>query len=125
MKPPIFIATADGVMIFESPDAASRYLEPIDVDNGEYRSAWDSGGRRLQIAVKRTPVRRKWFGVRDDEVVVIREQATLEPEALQDALRAYAADGGLEMPSTVSLDEAIAIVRERYPFGVLMRKHAT
>lgn len=35
-------------MLFRSIDAACRYLEPIDVRNGEY-VAYDSWGRGLQL----------------------------------------------------------------------------
>ncbi len=50
MKPPIIITEHGDVSIFESPDDAQMYLEPIDVENGEYQ-AYDKDGHILNLRV--------------------------------------------------------------------------
>jgi hypothetical protein len=48
IKPPIIVDEHGTAMVFESIDDAERYLEPIDVSNGEY-VAYDSEGRLLKL----------------------------------------------------------------------------
>jgi hypothetical protein len=47
ISPPVYI-DGKGELIFSSPPAAERYLEAIDVRNGEYE-AYDREGRRLAV----------------------------------------------------------------------------
>ena len=58
---PSIIATAAELLIFRSAEAAEGYLEPIDVQDGEYVAAWDSTGRPLALTVVAVPGR-SWFG---------------------------------------------------------------
>ncbi len=51
--PPIFVVTASEVLVFSDVASAARYMEPIDIANGEYESVYDSGGRRLNPTVAR------------------------------------------------------------------------
>ncbi len=63
MKPPIFIVVAsDGdLLAFDSPARVERYVESIDVENGEYLHAFDSEGRLLALEVERpTCVTSSW-----------------------------------------------------------------
>jgi hypothetical protein len=46
--PPIIVDERGTATVFESVDYAERYLEPIDVKNGEY-IAYDSEGRLLRL----------------------------------------------------------------------------
>jgi hypothetical protein len=48
MKPPIIVDNYGDTMIFTSIEDAEVYLEPIDVENGEY-IAYDSEGRLLEL----------------------------------------------------------------------------
>lgn len=47
MKPPIIVNNRGDVGIFETIEAAERYLEPIDIRHGEY-VILDSEGRQLE-----------------------------------------------------------------------------
>ncbi|MUV14522.1 hypothetical protein [Noviluteimonas gilva] len=48
MRPPIIIDEHGDVSVFESVEAAARYIEPIDVRNNEY-VAYDSAGYLLRL----------------------------------------------------------------------------
>ena len=48
MKPPVIVDENGSVNVFDSIEAAERYLEPIDVENDEY-IAYDSEGRLLKL----------------------------------------------------------------------------
>jgi len=48
MRPPIVLDEHGDISLFPSVDAAARYLEPIDVRNGEY-IAYDSAGFLLKL----------------------------------------------------------------------------
>ena len=48
LQPPVIIVEGDDILMFESADAAERYLEPVDVAAGTY-SAYDAEGRKLEI----------------------------------------------------------------------------
>lgn len=52
-KPPpaAFIFAVDGLHIEPNLDQAVAYLEPIDVENGEYEAVYDQTGRRYDITV--------------------------------------------------------------------------
>jgi hypothetical protein len=51
MKAPIIIDNFGDVLIFDSVEKAERYIEPIDVLNGEY-VAYDSEGRLLHPIIE-------------------------------------------------------------------------
>src|SRR5438067_7093154 len=63
MKPPIFIVVASNgdLLAFESPNDVERYVESIDVENGEYSLAFDSEGRLLALEVEHPTVRHKFL----------------------------------------------------------------
>jgi hypothetical protein len=46
VKPPIVIDDSGDLMVFDSPDLAQRYIEPIDIKAGHYM-IYDSEGRLL------------------------------------------------------------------------------
>ncbi|MBB1062172.1 hypothetical protein [Marilutibacter spongiae] len=48
MQPPIVVVESGDICVFPSVDAAARYLEPVDVRNGEY-VAYDSAGFLLKL----------------------------------------------------------------------------
>jgi hypothetical protein len=50
MKTPISINDHGDVSIFASVEEAETYMEPIDVERGEY-TVTDADGRRLEVAV--------------------------------------------------------------------------
>lgn len=51
IKLPIVVLADDGPLVFRSIEDAERYLEPIDVRNGEYR-AFDARGCELRLSVE-------------------------------------------------------------------------
>jgi len=50
MRPPIFVYEPNDLDVFESVEAAERYIEPIDVKNDEF-TFFDSEGRVLNASV--------------------------------------------------------------------------
>ena len=48
VRPPIILNEHGSIDVFQSTEAAEIYMEPIDVENGEY-VAYDSEGRLLRI----------------------------------------------------------------------------
>ena len=74
MKPPIFVVVASNsdILAFDSPARAERYVESIDVENGEYPHAFDSEGRLLALEVERPTVRHKFLGLESVELTPVR-----------------------------------------------------
>jgi hypothetical protein len=56
MEAPIIIDNFGDLLIFESVEKAERYLEPVDVENGEYQ-AFDRTGRRVRLSTDGLRVR--------------------------------------------------------------------
>jgi hypothetical protein len=50
VRPPIVADNKGDVLVFDSVDKAERYLEPIDIRNGEY-VIYDRDGRRINGTV--------------------------------------------------------------------------
>jgi hypothetical protein len=73
MIPPIIVEEYGNLMFFKSAADAERYLEPIDVRNGEY-VAYDSVGRRLTLGVAKKESK-FFYGMLKDtmEVVTVRD----------------------------------------------------
>lgn len=65
MRPPIVLSESGDIEIFKDIDALLRYVEPIDVANGEY-VAYDSEGRCIHLASEKI-VKRRLFGLLRDE----------------------------------------------------------
>lgn len=51
MRPPIFVSENGDTQIFETVAEAEAYMEPVDVENGEYLVC-DADGRRLKVEVE-------------------------------------------------------------------------
>ncbi len=49
MRPPIVLSNAADIMIFEHVEALLRFVEPVDVANGEYM-AYDADGRGVRLS---------------------------------------------------------------------------
>lgn len=91
--PPIFVVTPGEVVAFRDVQAAERYMEPIDIANGEYESAYDSVGRRLKPTV--THQARPFFSHLPSEVSSLNaDEDILEPLELAAILRAFLASVG-------------------------------
>ncbi len=62
MKPPIFsIEQGRVVNVFSSVEAAESYVEPIDIENGEF-TFYDAEGRMLLPELVEAPRKRKLWG---------------------------------------------------------------
>ena len=94
MKPPIFVVVASNsdILAFDSPARAERYVESIDVENGEYPHAFDSEGRLLALEVERPTVHHKFLGLESVELTPVRlveqESKATHAEDLMSALLA-------------------------------------
>jgi hypothetical protein len=72
----VLVLAPDGPMLFECDEHAVAYLEPIDVQNGEYQ-AFDCDGKIRPLLVT-TSTQQRPFGLRDLVVEAVRIG---EPEA--------------------------------------------
>jgi uncharacterized protein with FMN-binding domain len=61
MRPPIFIVEVNGdVIACESAERAETTVESVDVEDGEYRAAYDADGRLLELRVSAPTKRSRW-----------------------------------------------------------------
>jgi hypothetical protein len=98
MKPPIIVNNFGDILVFDSVQEAERYLEPVDVANGEY-VAYDSAGTFLELTV--TEINR-----------TVIQPAELTPShevELEQALRRFFTNVGIspEWLSTATLPDLI------------------
>jgi hypothetical protein len=102
LTPPIFVVTASEVLVFRGVDLAARYMEPIDIRNGEYEAAYDSAGRRLKPTVRQNE--RQFLSLLPEEVssLVVVDGPT-QPLELAAALRKFLAGLGQDR---VTLDRS-------------------
>src|SRR5687767_133275 len=99
---PTIIATTAELLVFRSVEAAEAYLEPIDVENGEYIAAWDGAGRPLGLAViaapHPSPLRRLTSG--PDAVSVRLADGEPDVAGLRDRIATELGRGGNPPPAT-------------------------
>jgi hypothetical protein len=93
-------------------DDAERYIEPVDVRNGEYR-AYDATGAPLMIDVERDDSQRH-----APERVLIGdvEAGRAAPDELAKSVSAFLSDTGAPLPPTADLREVLQIARRRVGF---------
>jgi len=64
MTSPIFVLANDGeLMMFESPERVTAYVESPDVEAGEYTGAFDAEGWKLILRVSEPTRRRRFLGI--------------------------------------------------------------
>ncbi len=119
-KSPVIVDTGSELLLFRSVEAAESYLEPIDVENGEYPAAYDSQGQLLELGIVRTPTS-YLFGLFEgtSEHVRIRPIAGARdhPQELAGKLRAYlGALGAPALAAEGSLDVLLQQLREQAGF---------
>lgn len=103
MHPPIVLDQRGDMSIFRSVEDAARYLEPVDVRNGEY-IAYDSAGFLLSL-VPTGPV----VGIPGH----LSDQP--HPEQLARALHAFLARAWIPRPlEATSLEELLAFCVRRF-----------
>lgn len=71
MQPPLVLSENGDVLLFASREEAEAYLEPIDVQNQEYRG-YDAAGRLLafQVTTEEVPILLGLFKVSRERVRV-------------------------------------------------------
>jgi len=119
-KPPVIVDTGSELLLFRSVEAAERYLEPIDVENGEYPAAYDSQGQLLELGIVRSPTSHLFGLVQGtSEHVRIRPVAGPREHAQELAARLRAYLGTLGAPAREdqgSLDTLLQQLREQAGF---------
>jgi hypothetical protein len=111
MKTPLVVNENGNLLFFASSDDAERYLEPIDVRNGEY-VAYDAEGRVLflRVETERVP---GLFGLGSVAVERVRvEEAadtTPRPAELRAALLGYLSDKAPAGAERLPLAELVAL----------------
>ena len=91
--PPIFVVTSGEVLVFRDVRVAETYMEPIDIANGEYNSAYDGVGRRLRPTV--THKARSFFSPLPSDVSSLNvDEDTIKPLELATILRKFLASVG-------------------------------
>lgn len=116
VKSPLVVNENGNLMFFASVQDAERYLEPVDVRNGEY-VAYDADGRRLDLSVEseRVPA---LFGMTHDDVERVRVRAAGDaaprPGELRAALLAFLRATGRAPAGTegLSLHALVALAAE-------------
>lgn len=90
-RPPIFVIGTDGeVIAFDDVVSAAKYMEPIDVKNGEYAGAFDSDGNTFDIQIVRRPTKLFWgLRMNIDVVELSFHPGAARPDELRAALQQY------------------------------------
>ena len=102
-KPPVIVDTGSELLLFRSIEAAENYLEPIDVENGEYPAVYDSQGQLLELKVERIATSRMFGlfpGVEEHVRIRYRPGARDGAGELAEKLRAYL--GRLGVPTSAA-----------------------
>ena|SRR5690606_9792484 len=106
MQPPIFLDEHGDISLFASVEAAARYVEPVDVRNGEY-AAYDSSGFLLKL-------------VPAEQVVRISGYLSDQPhrDQLEQVLRSFVeqASGGPVPAEVTSLEELLAFCVQQFGY---------
>lgn len=110
---PVIVASVDGLCAFEGVEAAERYMEPIDVQNGEYLFACTSKGERLEIGVEVT--RKPWLSrlssASAPRTRLVPSGEMLEPKELARQLKSWLADAGQDHAplEEISVQQLVAL----------------
>jgi hypothetical protein len=106
MRPPIILDEHGDISLFPSVETAARYVEPIDVRNGEY-IAYDSSGFLLKL-------------VPTEPVVSISGHLSDRPhkDQLEQALRSFLerASGGPVAAEVTSLEGLLALCIRQFGY---------
>jgi hypothetical protein len=118
MKPPIIIVEGKSIYIFNSATDAQEFMEPIDVDNNEYK-VFDKHGYLLNVKIDYIKHQSKflWFSRQVWREAVIIEDIVppiLRNEELSKILSTYLSNHDFpdDWLSNASLDELVVKVSE-------------
>lgn len=94
MKPPIVAIEGHAILIFKTVEEAEDYLEPIDIENGEYDAIYDADGYLLRPEIRFVEEDRKflWFGwrVSREKIVLVDNEPPIDKSSeLRERLIAY------------------------------------
>ena len=107
--PPLVLADGWDVSFYGSAEAIDRQIEPWFPEEVEYR-AYDSEGRKLELAVEREVVTRRWLWDRTCERIVVRavESAPRHSSELAELLAQWLPMVGASTPpADTTLDELL------------------
>lgn len=79
MRPPIVLSASGDIAIFKDMDSLLRYVEPIDVANGEY-VAYDSEGRRVYLQSRKKTTHSLFGLIRDERYTSVIAEEEEEPK---------------------------------------------
>ena len=104
------IEQSGGVLMFEDVRHAERALESTDVEEGEYQAAFDEHGRRFLLEAPKGPGRGRLLGIEwvEPREVALRPTEEHAPQELRARLVSALERAGEKLPTTITLDEAIA-----------------
>ncbi|HKC60187.1 MAG TPA: hypothetical protein VKB92_08885 [Myxococcales bacterium] len=116
MRPPIFVVEVNGdITVHDSVGAAEGSVESVDVEDGEYRAAYDAAGRLLEFRVETPTKRRKWTllpFVTEIELTPVRliaaEPRPSHPSDFRAVLAAYLTWSGADVANDAPLDALVA-----------------
>ena len=118
---PIFIWDRADLMICEDIEAARRYIEPIDVEHGEYTGV-DQLGRELMFKLEPLETGR-WREVR--QIIIAAEEEVREQcwrSFFQACLRGYVKDEMLPLASLSELQSLAIKHWGHFSYGVVNKK---
>lgn len=94
IEPPVVLATATDLLVFDDVTSAAQYVEAADVENGEYCAAFDAKGMKLRFQIsKRRPI--SWIPVSAKAVVIVAEGEGVDGAELRSLLLSRLAAYGL------------------------------
>lgn len=103
MELPIIVDAKGDLLVFDSVQALSAYIEPIDVEAGEYPQTFDAKGRPLEIAIEG---KRTFLG--DTRVVVVKPlNAPPAPQKLARIIIEFLTAVGENVTTEPTLDELV------------------
>ncbi|QQR68907.1 MAG: hypothetical protein IPI58_08770 [Alphaproteobacteria bacterium] len=116
MKTPLILYEKDSrdVCMFSSAAALERYVEPIDVENGEYQ-AYDADGKVLDLTLRKSVHKESFFcfTVVDCEfgnVSLIEDKNVYDRDTLRNILAQYSKAMGIVFEINPSLEELIDVL---------------
>ncbi|WP_437190931.1 hypothetical protein [Planctomicrobium sp. SH527] len=92
ITPPIIVLEGYDVEVFPNVQEAERYMEPIDVRNGEFE-CFDAGGQKLSVMVELKDHEGFWkrlfWGSTRECVIISDTDPSIDPSGLTRKLRDY------------------------------------
>lgn len=114
LKPPIFVWEPNDLSAYESPEAAEKHLEAVDVEDGVYAAAYDAQGLLLKFRIIE-PTKRGAFSVSGGRFTI--EPAEEHPTHMTDLetiLRKYLTSVGDYSEAWLSTATTVQLIDTAY-----------